>query len=101
MKPLSKLPGSSCAEKLKVLADPTRLSVVEILLGGPKHVGEINARIQIEQTLLSHHLKVLREAGLVETSRDGRAVLYRLAENVETSPAGKAIDLGCCRLSFS
>ncbi len=94
------LPDTACADKLKVLADPTRLSVVEILLDGPKRVGAINERLGVEQTLLSHHLKVLREAGLVEAVRDGKAVEYRLAEGIVATPSGKAINLGCCRLSF-
>lgn len=100
MRSAEQLPGFSCAGKLKVLADPTRLSVLEILMDGPKHVGAINAVLRIDQTLLSHHLKVLREAGLVETARDGRAVRYRLAVGLASAQEDKAIDLGCCRLSF-
>jgi ArsR family transcriptional regulator len=100
MKRLIPLPDIDCAEKLKVVADPTRLSVLEILLEGPKRVGEINALLGIEQTLLSHHLKVLREAGLVEAARAGKAVVYRLAQHVEVAHTGRALNLGCCRLSF-
>lgn len=90
----------SCASVLKVLADETRLAVVRTLMGGARHVGEINAVLGLEQSLLSHHLKVLREAGLVESERDGKAMLYRLSPGVEARRAGTAIDLGCCRLSF-
>jgi ArsR family transcriptional regulator, nickel/cobalt-responsive transcriptional repressor len=90
----------SCATLLKVLADETRLAIVQELLDGPKHVGEINAQISIEQSLLSHHLKVLRESGLVVGQRDGKAVLYQLAPGVEVRPAGKAVNLGCCQISF-
>ena len=90
----------SCAEMLKVLADETRLAVVRQLMSGSRHVGGINAELQVEPTLLSHHLKVLREAGIVEAERDGKAMLYRLSPNVESRRRGKAIDLGCCRLTF-
>ena len=85
---------------LKALADETRLEVVKQLMSGPQHVGEINADLQVEQTLLSHHLKVLREAGIVEAERDGKAVLYRLSPAVESKRRGKIIDLGCCQLKF-
>jgi ArsR family transcriptional regulator len=91
---------NSCAENLKILADETRLAVVEQLLEGPKHVGEMNQVLGIEQSLLSHHLKVLRESGLVESERDGKSVLYRLSPAVDTARRGKALDLGCCQLSF-
>lgn len=90
----------SCADLLKVLADDTRLGVVQQLFSGAKHVGEINAALQVEKTLLSHHLKVLREAGIVEAERDGKSVLYRLAPAVESRRRGKSIDLGCCQLTF-
>ena len=89
-----------CATKLKILSDPTRLSVMEILLAGSKHVGEINSVLRVEQSLLSHHLKVLREAGLVRAERDGKAVRYSLAEQVGGNRAEKAINLGCCHLTF-
>jgi DNA-binding transcriptional ArsR family regulator len=91
--------ASACAQKLKVLSDPTRMAVLEALRAGPRHVNALMKDLKIEQTLLSHHLRTLRAAGLVQSKRDGKAVLYRLA-----SPAmadGRAqIDLGCCRLAF-
>ena len=92
--------GTSCAAMLKALADDTRLAVVRRLLARPCHVGELQAELQIEQSLLSHHLKQLREAGIVESERDGKAVLYRLTTSVESRRRGDVIDLGCCRLSF-
>lgn len=90
----------SCAEMLKVLADETRLAVVRVLMLGPRHVFEINASVGVEQTLLSHHLKVLRQASIVTSERDGKAVLYSLAPGVTARRRGSAIDLGCCRLVF-
>jgi DNA-binding transcriptional ArsR family regulator len=91
---------SECAQKLKVLSDPTRLTVLELLLEGPLHVGEIGERLGIEQSLLSHHLKVLRKAGMVDAKRDGKAVLYSLAPDLSPS-GGAGINLGCCELSFN
>jgi ArsR family transcriptional regulator len=89
--------ASSCSVKLKTLADATRLEVMRILLAGPRTVGGINRVLRIEQSLLSHHLKVLREAGLVAASRKGKGVQYRLVTPV---CAENVIELGCCRLSF-
>lgn len=89
-----------CASKLKVLAEPTRLAVMETLMDGPKYVGQINGELEIDQSLLSHHLKVLRDAGLVETLRDGKSVLYGLAADVRRRRADRMLDLGCCKLAF-
>lgn len=94
------LPTTDCAHRLKVLADETRLAVVRQLMNGPKHVGQLNAVLQLEQSLLSHHLRVLRDAGLVVAQRDGKAVLYRLAPEVETRRCDKVVNLGCCSISF-
>jgi ArsR family transcriptional regulator len=90
------LDAHRCAERLKLLADPTRLAILQLLRSGPRQVGEINAEIAVEQSLLSHHLRKLREARLVFAERAGKAVRYRLA-----LPLGAAaLDLGCCQLNF-
>ena len=68
---------------------------------GPLHVGGINHHVPTEQSLLSHHLKVLRDAGLVVAERDGKAVLYRVAPAVDVSADHSEINLGCCQLSFA
>lgn len=91
---------SFCARQLKILADSTRLAVLELLWSKPMHVGEMNAVLQVEQSLLSHHLKVLRDEGFITATRDGKAVLYQLESAVRSASGDRAIDLGCCRLSF-
>lgn len=92
--------ADSCARLLRVLADQTRLQVVRSLLEGELRVGEINRRVGIEKSLLSHHLRVLREAGVVVGRRSGKSVVYSLAPGVRTG-TGTEIDLGCCRLAFA
>lgn len=90
----------NCAALLRVLADPTRLDVVRRLLDGPTHVGALNSGLGINQSLLSHHLRVLRDAGLVEAQRDGKAVLYRLTPARVTYTAPRGLDFGCCHVTF-
>jgi len=63
-------------------------------------VGELMDALGVEQSLLSHHLSVLRENGLVEATREGKTMIYQLPEEVSDSTAGKAINLGCCKISF-
>ena len=90
----------TCANKLKVLGDPTRLAVLESLMAGAKNVGELMERLDVEQSLLSHHLAILRDMGLVESSREGKTMMYQLPSSVSDSTSGKAINLGCCKISF-
>lgn len=96
--------AASCVEKLKVLADKTRLGILLALFEKPDNVSSLTERFAIEQSLLSHHLRVLRDAALVTTERRGKCVYYALAEGVaERMTSGdlrREIDLGCCTLSF-
>lgn len=64
---------------LQAVADPVRWAVMAALAQAPRCVCEIQATIPIPGNLLSYHLKVLREAGLVTSSRRGRWVDYALA----------------------
>lgn len=89
-----------CAVMLKALADGIRLGVARQLLDGPRHVWELNASLGIELSLLSHHLQVLRRAGIVVAQRDGKAVIYQLSKAVESRRRGRVIEFGCCRLVF-
>lgn len=89
-----------CVSKLKVLADPTRLSVLRMLMDGPKNVSDLMTALDVEQSLLSHHLRALRNAELVIVERSGKTMLYELAAGVKGSSAAQTIDLGCCRLAF-
>lgn len=95
------LSNKSCAVFMKVLADETRLTVVQQLLAGPRRVHDINVDLSIDPTLLSHHLRVLREAGLVVADRVGRSILYRLAPGVRLAQRRRGVDFGCCQLSFN
>jgi ArsR family transcriptional regulator len=55
---------------LKALADPNRLRIFNILMEGDSCNGELNERLGLPPNLLSHHLRVLREAGLVRNRHD-------------------------------
>lgn len=93
--------SDNCAGVLRVLADQTRLHVVRLLLDHPQRVGELNKTLKIDQSLLSHHLRVMRQAGLVLADRDGKAVCYRLSPALGSQRLANGIDLGCCQLRFT
>ena len=62
-----------------VLAEPTRRSILDLLLrDGERAVGELVERLQLSQPLVSKHLRVLRDAGLVDVRTDAQRRLYRL-----------------------
>ena len=59
------------------LADPTRRSALDLLRRGPTSVGAIADALAITQPTASKHLKVLRDVGLVDVTRDGQRIMYR------------------------
>lgn len=91
---------SFCSRRLKTISDPTRWSVVAQLVGGPKNVAELNAALKLDETLLSHHLKVLRQEGFVQFVREGKNRRYCLGPEVKLTASGRGIDLGCCQLEL-
>lgn len=89
-----------CAERLKALSDPHRLKIVNALRYGELTVGDIADLLEAELVTVSHHLKIMKYANLVEVRREGRYMYYRLHEDLQCTK-GKGtrfLDLGCCRL---
>lgn len=61
-----------------VLAEPTRREILDLLREGERPVGELVDRLRLSQPAVSKHLRVLRDAGLVEVRPDAQRRLYRL-----------------------
>jgi DNA-binding transcriptional ArsR family regulator len=69
------------AERLKVLAHPHRLKMVEILeIRQEAPVHELMDRAALPQATASHHLNVMRRAGLIRAERRGKEIWYRIAD---------------------
>lgn len=68
------------AEICAGLADPNRIMILYTLSQGPKNVTEIYSELDMLQPLVSRHLKVLRERGMVTSERHGTAIVYSLAD---------------------
>ena len=62
----------------KALADPTRRVILDLLKSGAKTAGEIVAHFDMTGATVSHHLSVLKEAGLVSDERRGKYIYYEL-----------------------
>src|SRR5947208_9568651 len=77
--PLPEPEAEELAMRFRALADPTRVAIVNRLAQAPETcVCDLNAAFDLTQPTISHHLKVLREAGLVESARRGTWAYYRL-----------------------
>lgn len=60
----------------KVLADPTRLEILQLLEGKELNVTAISQGLEMEQSAVSHQLKSLKDARLVKARRDGKSMIY-------------------------
>lgn len=68
------------AELCKVLTDPKRLMLIDVLRSGERSVGDLAGEVAMSLPNASQHLAVLRHAGLVSVRRQGTTVFYRLSE---------------------
>jgi DNA-binding transcriptional ArsR family regulator len=66
------------AEAFEVLAEPNRRRILELLVTAERPVGELVEAMTVSQPAVSKHLRVLRQAGLVESRVDGQRRLYRV-----------------------
>jgi ArsR family transcriptional regulator, arsenate/arsenite/antimonite-responsive transcriptional repressor len=79
VEPLAVHERDQLAAQFKALADPTRVAIMNLLSATDEVcVCNLTAAFELSQPTISHHLKILREAGLVESSRRGTWAYYRL-----------------------
>jgi ArsR family transcriptional regulator, nickel/cobalt-responsive transcriptional repressor len=92
-----------CAQLLSALADPLRLQIVSLLMDGPAHVSEIAENVDGDFSRVSHHLKILKRAGLVLVERQAKLQVHSLKPGFAIPAKGKSpdrLDLGCCAIAI-
>lgn len=95
--------NSGCPSVLKALSDETRWRIVHTLLEEEQaKVTDLAARLDVAQPTMSKHLKVLRDAGIVVSEKEGTTVWCRVTPDFrQRLRDGKQIlDLGCCTFRF-
>src|SRR5215813_11000847 len=73
--------AAELADLFRLLGDPTRLRIVLACLDAPTAVGEIADRLELSDSLVSHHLRLLRAARVVRAERHGKQVFYAAADD--------------------
>lgn len=73
---------NQAAQLLKLLAHPGRLAIIKVLSQQekPSNVGTLQAKLDMKQSLMSHHLIKMRDSGILLSSRQGRAIYYELSD---------------------
>ncbi len=102
---MQSLQVSRMSNGLKAVCDGNRIRILQILVRGEFCVSELVERLQIDQPKVSHHLAILRSAGIIRSRRDGRHINYSVRPNVHRRLEGPdgltdAFDLGDLCVSF-
>lgn len=92
-----------CIHALKALGEENRMRIVRLLLRHQRSVNAIAEDTGLTQYNVSKHLRVLREAGLLEQKKHGQQRLYELASDFREHLAENrnVLDLGCCQFDFN
>jgi DNA-binding transcriptional ArsR family regulator len=96
-RPLDRTTAAEYATWFKALADPTRIQIVSLLArrGAPMNVGEIVAAVDVVQSTVSAHLKVLAEVRFLLSEHQGTATYYRINDTcVDCFPTAADIVMG-------
>ena len=94
--------AADCTDILKALADRSRMRIVKALLKKAHGVNDLAEALDISQYNVSKHLRILREAGIVDVEPDGTRREYFIADAFRKRLAreGPTLDFGCCTFRF-
>lgn len=93
--------GRDCVSALKALGEDNRVRIVGLLMDTPLGVCEIARRLGTTYYNVSKHLRILREAGLLDVEKHGRERLYVVPGRIRRSRAhARVLELGCCSFRF-
>jgi DNA-binding transcriptional ArsR family regulator len=68
------------ARFLRCIGEPTRLQILRLLTGGERCVGELTSVLNKEQSLVSHHLRALKECNIVQERQKAQKIYYKLTD---------------------
>jgi DNA-binding transcriptional ArsR family regulator len=94
--------GIDCIAALKALGELNRMRIMRLLLKEQLGVNQISDRLEMSQYNVSKHLRILKEAALVEMEKEGRQRLYAVVPGLKNQLAANKnlLDLGCCTFRF-
>ncbi len=101
---MKSLSPKECARMFKALAEETRLEILKCLFREEHSVSDIAKELGKEHSKVSHHLGILRNAGLVVDKKEGKFVVYQIHpviyRRLKSNDYKNALDLKCCSIEF-
>lgn len=97
------MPSGDCTSILKALADRTRMRLVKVLLAEDRSVNDLSEKLDLSQYNVSKHLRVLKQAGIVDMRAVAQRREYFIAKpfRKRLQREGSILDFGCCTFDFS
>ncbi len=94
--------ANKCSRALKAISDLKRIKILELLSKSEMCVTDIVKRMNLYQPIISHHLAILKSAGVIIDRRQGRRIIYSLHPGVHKKPSEfvDRIDFGFCSVEF-
>jgi DNA-binding transcriptional ArsR family regulator len=94
--------GTECIAALRALGELSRLRIMRLLLKQRLGVNAISERLGMSQYNVSKHLRILKEAGLLEMEKQGKQRLYGVVPRLKCQLAASrnVLELGCCSFRF-
>ena len=91
-----------CTDILKALADRSRMRIVKALLAKGHGVNDLAGELKLSQYNVSKHLRVLKQAGIVNVAPDGTRREYFVVQDFreQLRKGGNVLDFGCCTFRF-
>ena len=89
---LSSIQINNMSNLFKVISDPTRITILYTLKEGPLNVNRIVDKVGLTQSAVSHQLRTLKQANLVDFEKRGKEVFYRLADHHVYTIFNQALD---------
>ena len=99
---LWRMTGIDCIAALKALGELNRMRIMRLLLKEQLGVNQISESLKLSQYNVSKHLRILKEAGLVEMEKQGQQRLYSVVPRLKNQLAANknVLELGCCTFRF-
>jgi DNA-binding transcriptional ArsR family regulator len=99
---IAAMPKTDCTDILKALADRSRMRIVKALLAKEHGVNDLAGELKLSQYNVSKHLRVLKQAGIVEVHPDGTRREYCIVKafRERLKKEGPVLDFGCCSFRF-
>lgn len=101
---MKSLSPKECARMFKALAEETRIEILKCLFREERSVSDIAKELNKEHSKVSHHLGILRNAGLVVDKKEGKFVVYQIHpviyRRLKRNEYKNALDLKCCSIEF-